>query len=343
MRWEDERYVRLYTRDTANWKRLPWQSKCLLPLILRKLDRAGIADVGGDIQDGLAALLDIPLDLVTTGLPPLLSQGVFVVKDDCLVMPNFLAAQEVRQSDKARKAAQRERARAKILNDSNSEESRPVTGSHTESPEVTPCLAVPSLTEGGDARAHDPCAQGVVPVPEPAPPPPPQEPPAKAKEPERKPTVVHCPTVESAVEFDAELALSELSRASGFLIQGFCGAQQLEQLKIQAQRAKPRPLTVQDFRDFGEAYAAKKALAWLNKPPTVGQLLQNEAKWLFDGLAETAAWKASRQKPAGPVRIVAPKSHDVPLTDSQRREAAHVAREQLAALRAKAVGDGHAG
>ena len=28
MRWEDERWVRLYTRDTVNWKLLPWQSKC---------------------------------------------------------------------------------------------------------------------------------------------------------------------------------------------------------------------------------------------------------------------------------------------------------------------------
>ena len=64
MRWEDERYVRLYTRDTATWKLLPWQAKCLLPLLLRKMDRAGTAEVGEPAGEGIAALTDMPLELV---------------------------------------------------------------------------------------------------------------------------------------------------------------------------------------------------------------------------------------------------------------------------------------
>lgn len=42
MRWSDERYVRVYTRDSANWLSWPWRARALLPLLLRKVDRAGL-------------------------------------------------------------------------------------------------------------------------------------------------------------------------------------------------------------------------------------------------------------------------------------------------------------
>jgi hypothetical protein len=38
MDWANERYVRLFVRDTTTWKLLPWQSRLLLPAILRKLE-----------------------------------------------------------------------------------------------------------------------------------------------------------------------------------------------------------------------------------------------------------------------------------------------------------------
>ena len=45
--WANERYeVRLYTRDTPNWTVAPWEARAVLPLILRKLDRKGILDLG---------------------------------------------------------------------------------------------------------------------------------------------------------------------------------------------------------------------------------------------------------------------------------------------------------
>ena len=46
MRWEDERYVRLYTRDSVDWLMLSLEAQGLLALILRKLDRAGILPLG---------------------------------------------------------------------------------------------------------------------------------------------------------------------------------------------------------------------------------------------------------------------------------------------------------
>lgn len=43
MNWSDERYVKLYERDTLTW---PWQAKCVFALLLRKVDRSGVLDTG---------------------------------------------------------------------------------------------------------------------------------------------------------------------------------------------------------------------------------------------------------------------------------------------------------
>jgi hypothetical protein len=112
MRYEDERYVRLYTRDTTTWLLLPWQGRALLPLILRKVDRAGIMDLGEDGTEALAAHVGLPIDVVEVGLEALLRRGVLVLRQDgLLVWPRFIEAQEARQSDRARARAARERAR----------------------------------------------------------------------------------------------------------------------------------------------------------------------------------------------------------------------------------------
>lgn len=184
MRFEDERYVRLFTRDTATWKLLPWQSKALLPLLLRKLDRAGLADVGDEGLEGVAALIDMPLELVEAGMPALLKRGVFTLVGGRLLMPNFLVAQEAKASDKLRAKEHRERVRARELPDppgstvtqrdatvtNRDDPSRCVTNRHAESHGVTgrhtPSLcAEPIRTsppnplagaegeEGGDAEA----------------------------------------------------------------------------------------------------------------------------------------------------------------------------------------------
>jgi hypothetical protein len=136
MDWQNERYVRLFVRDTTTWKLIPWQSRLLLPAILRKLDRSGVIDLGNDGEEGLAALVDVPADFVKVALPPLLKRGVFRLSPEgMLVMPNFLAAQEARQSDAQRKRESRENQRILAM------QSQTVTGCHTlsESPPVTDC------------------------------------------------------------------------------------------------------------------------------------------------------------------------------------------------------------
>lgn len=161
MRWEDERYIRIYTRDTVTWKMLPWQGKALLPLILRKVDRAGILELGDEAPAvAIAAITEMPLELVDAGLPALIARHVIQVSDGVLVAPKFIEAQETPQSDKARQQKSRELARdalsaehrlKQVLESENSvtkrdDSSRAVTGCHEVSQPVTPNRAVPCLT-----------------------------------------------------------------------------------------------------------------------------------------------------------------------------------------------------
>lgn len=158
MRWEDERYVRLYTRDTITWKMLPWQGKALLPLLMRKVDRAGLLDVGEHGPDGLAALVELPVEVVSEGLAALVKTKTAQWTDDgrALFLPNFLRAQEAHQSDAQRKRDQRERRAAEAKLDAfglsqnvtdcpNS--GQEVTAGHTESQSVTGGHSEPSLAE----------------------------------------------------------------------------------------------------------------------------------------------------------------------------------------------------
>lgn len=148
MRWIDERFVRLYTRDTTTWKLLPWQSKALLPLLLRKLDRTGIVDLGDDGFDGIAALTDMPLELVTAAMPDLLRRRVFVLAGRELVMPHFIEAQEAVASPKLR--AELHRERVKTRNETlqsvtkRDDSSRYETDDNAASRGITPIRAEPS-------------------------------------------------------------------------------------------------------------------------------------------------------------------------------------------------------
>lgn len=157
MRFEEERYVRVYSRDTTTWLMLPWQSRCILPLIARKLDRAGIVDLNDDGLDALAVMLAVPLEIVVAGMPELVRRDVLRIQGTILVWPKFMEGQEAKQSDKARQRASRERARdiaaareqGVTIRDVSShgvtEPSRNVTDCHITSHGVTPSLAVPSL------------------------------------------------------------------------------------------------------------------------------------------------------------------------------------------------------
>ena len=120
MRWDDERYVRLYTpRNDGDWDMWPWQARALFPLMLRKADRIGAIKCGKHGVRALAHMVGLPLEVATPGLAALVEDGCVVEpKLGVLFIRNYLAAQEASTSDRARKEAQRERDRDRLAAES---------------------------------------------------------------------------------------------------------------------------------------------------------------------------------------------------------------------------------
>lgn len=149
MRWEDERYVRFYTRDTPEWLALSWQARGLFGLVLRAVDRAGLLRVGKLGKKGVAVAVHAAWADVDEPLTELLEDGC-VVWDEAraaFLIRNYLEAQECAKSDAARKRESRERARAQFGGTSAaSEKARAVLNG---SRNVTPC---PEGVESGLQR-----------------------------------------------------------------------------------------------------------------------------------------------------------------------------------------------
>ena len=145
MNWSDERYVRLYVRDTAEWLCWPWEARAVLPLLLRKLDRSGVLATRLGAR-GVGVLLALPEGVVSVALEALLSDGCLATHELGYVMPGFVDAQDTPISDSARQRESRLRRR---------DLSRGVTRRHAASQSVTPILAVPSRTDPEQGRSED--------------------------------------------------------------------------------------------------------------------------------------------------------------------------------------------
>jgi hypothetical protein len=151
MDWENERYVRLYVRTTADLIAVGWEGRLVWYELLRHLDRAGVLDHGGDL-DVLPDMLRIPPEICTIGLDRLKARGCIEVGCHAIVCPNFEAAQEAKQSDAQRQRESRanRRARARVVTERDAgvtNRNADVTFGHAASRLVTPSLAEPSLAE----------------------------------------------------------------------------------------------------------------------------------------------------------------------------------------------------
>lgn len=115
--WADERYVRLYTRDTINWLSLSFEAQGLLSLLLRKANRAGVIHLGKHGKKAVAVILGHPQrwSALAGPLEELLADGAIVLRGEYLLFPSFQAAQEARATDAARQRAKRERERDQVL------------------------------------------------------------------------------------------------------------------------------------------------------------------------------------------------------------------------------------
>lgn len=115
MDFSNERYVRLYTRDTTTWKLLDWPARAVLMFILRKVDRSGVIDLGDEGVEGLAAQIEVPLEIVAPAVEQLVRRKVLVQTADAAVLPKFIEAQEAVQSEKQRQKESRLRRRDRAL------------------------------------------------------------------------------------------------------------------------------------------------------------------------------------------------------------------------------------
>lgn len=170
MDWSNERYVRVYTRDTTTWKLLDWRARTVLLHLFRKVDRAGVLDVGEDGLFGLAAVLELPMEVVEPGIEQLArsrgqSAPTVARTATAFVLPRFLEAQEAAMSDSQRKRESRSRRRDLALKPSHGvtgcdtspnrtirDETEPIgheTGrnGHSRSQDVTPILSDPNRSD----------------------------------------------------------------------------------------------------------------------------------------------------------------------------------------------------
>ena len=164
MDWSNERYVRLYVRDTRTWLKLRWEGQCLFMLLIRKIDRAGILDDIEEPVEDLSLMTGFPEEHVKEGIKSLISLGVVQINNNQLIVPNFLEAQETSKTDAQRQREYREKRRDKArsqnksnasqnsseVSQDNAVESRNktkplqvVTTGHNRSQPVTPTSADP--------------------------------------------------------------------------------------------------------------------------------------------------------------------------------------------------------
>lgn len=126
MDWANERYVRVYTRDTADWLALSWQARALLMFILRKADRVGAIELGRHGIRGLAGVVGMPPDVVDPAMQELLTDGAVQLVGSSLLVPNFIDAQEATASPTQRSREHRERKRDMIRSGLRVDHRKPV-------------------------------------------------------------------------------------------------------------------------------------------------------------------------------------------------------------------------
>lgn len=150
MDWSNERYVRAYTRDTADYRGMCWQARLLWWELLRKADRSGVIETKHGAK-GIAALLAVPIEVAEAGLADLLADGCLIESSEPpgYLVPNYLAANETPMTEAERKRLQRERATVTKRPDMSGQRPKVSTQRDqvTKSPDsVTPNRTEPNLT-----------------------------------------------------------------------------------------------------------------------------------------------------------------------------------------------------
>jgi hypothetical protein len=148
LNYEDEDYVRFYTRDTVSWMALGWEGQTVLALMLHgKFDRSGVFDCDGHTPSHAVTLVTrLPEDVAERGLKRLLESKTWVHRDGKIIWPKFIEAQTCRRSDRLRQRESRENRKKEALGQPVTPGDIRHTASHT-SQSVTPSRAEPSRAE----------------------------------------------------------------------------------------------------------------------------------------------------------------------------------------------------
>lgn len=155
MNFEDEPYVRLYTRKTLTSKMLGWEGRVVLRMMIDEFDAAGIFEIRGDAATCISAVTDLPIEISRTGLARCLSTDTWILTGAAIVWPRHEHAQHCQRSDRMR---QQESRRARAARALGSPAVTDVT------PPVPPSQPVTDVTPQRD-KSHPP----YTPLPPPAP------------------------------------------------------------------------------------------------------------------------------------------------------------------------------
>lgn len=157
MNWPEEKYVKVFVRDTPTWLAWPWQARALAPLLMRKLESDGRLAIGRlEPARAVALTVGLPIEVVAEGLPAMLEDGTLELREDGLWWPKFEEAQESRKSEALRSREHRARQRRESSTPTRHTASHGVTPRHTPSPSSTaqPSTAQPVKTAPRAQKTH---------------------------------------------------------------------------------------------------------------------------------------------------------------------------------------------
>jgi hypothetical protein len=123
LRYDDESYVKVYTRDTLEWEVLSFDASSLHLQLWRKLDRSGAFIVGDVVQEDVPRALAKKLNSDEPRMAAALAELIrkkFVVMSDAdgqlaIVFPYYVAAQSARTADRIRQQEKRVRDRDRAI------------------------------------------------------------------------------------------------------------------------------------------------------------------------------------------------------------------------------------
>lgn len=103
MDFADERYVRLYVRDTPTWKTWRWEAKALASLLLRKLDRSGRLEWPPRIEPAraVAGVVEMPIEVVESALLDMQDTETIELGPGWLEWPRFVPGQNAKSRAKS--------------------------------------------------------------------------------------------------------------------------------------------------------------------------------------------------------------------------------------------------